>query len=66
MKAYVLSDNGETWRVHFLWPITHRKDVVAQEVRKRVRSRRLGNLFHHPRDELTPTEIKRRLDWVFY
>ncbi len=66
MRDYVVRDDGDTWQVPFLWGMACRRDVIARKVRARDQGRRLGHLFHHAQDELTPAEIQRRLSWVLH
>ena len=65
MSPYILRDDGPTWQVHFLWPESHRMEVIVRKARARGQGLRLGHL-HHPQSELTAREIQRRLHWVAY
>ena len=64
MAPSVLRRDRDTLWVHFLWSTVWRKAVIERKVRAKREGRRLGNLRHHPQDELSDAERRRRLDWV--
>ena len=64
MAPFVLRRDRDALWVHFLWGTTSRKTVIERKVRAKREGRRLGNLRHHPQDELSDAERRRRLQWV--
>ncbi len=64
MAPFILRRDPETLWVHFLWPTVYRKAVIERKVQAKRQRKRLGNLWHHPQDELSDEELHRRLEWV--
>ena len=64
MAPFILRRDPDTLWVHFLWPTVYRQAVIERKVQAKRRGRRLGNLQHHPQDELSDEELHRRLEWV--
>ncbi len=64
MAPFVLRRDRDALWVHFLWGTTIRKAVIERKVQAKREGRRLGNLRHHPQDELSDAERRRRLEWI--
>ncbi len=64
MAPFILRREPGTLWVHFLWLTAYRKAVIERKVEAQRQGRRLGNLRHHPQDELSDEELRRRVDWV--
>ena len=62
MAPFILRRDPETLWVHFLWELAYRKAVIERKVEARRQGRRLGNLLHHPPDELSEQELRRRVE----
>ena len=64
MAPFILGRTRDTLHVHFLFPTSHRKAVIARKVQAQREGRRLGNRRHHPQHELSASERRRRLDRI--
>ena len=64
MAPFILRRGPDAIWVHFLWQLVYRKAVIERKVQARRQGRRLGNLLHHPRDELSDQERRRRVERV--
>ena len=64
MAPFILRREAGTLLVHFLWLTAYRKAVIERKVEAKRSGRRLGNLRHHPQDELSDQELRRRVEWV--
>ncbi len=45
-------------RLHWLWLLSHRKDLIARKLARRRAGRRVGHLRHHPQSELSDAELR--------
>ena len=64
MAPFILRRDPDAIWVHFLWELVYRKAVIERKVQARRQGRRLGNLLHHPQDELSDHERRRRVERV--
>ncbi len=64
MAPFILRRGPDAIWVHFLWQLVYRKTVIERKVQARRQGRRLGNLLHHPQDELSDHERRRRVERV--
>ncbi len=63
LAPFILQEDATTLWVHFLWLTAHRKAVIERKLDRRGRGRKLGNLKHHAQEELSTTELHRRVAW---
>ena len=63
-EPFVLGTIGDSIKVHFLWGRIHRKEIIDRKVKKVRAGGKVGNLYHGKRDDLTPGEIERRVEWI--
>ncbi len=64
IRPFVLSEDGSTVEVHFLYLISHRKELIERKLARKRAGNKLGNLVHSQQDELSDPEIHRRLERV--
>ena len=64
MAPFILGRTRDTLHVHFLFPTSHRKAVIERKGQAQRAGRRLGNRRHHPQNELSASERRRRLDRI--
>lgn len=64
IRPFVLSEEGNTTQVHFLYLISHRKEIIERKLCRKRSGRKIGNLLHGQQDELSKREIRRRLEHV--
>lgn len=57
---YLLSSDGHFDEVHFLYKQHHRYRLIQQKLARWRRGRKVGNLRHKPRNELTDEQIEER------
>ena len=63
-QPYVLRREANRTYLHFLWIVSHRKELIERKLAKQRAGRPLGNLRHHPQSDLSDAELRRRRAWV--
>ena len=63
-QPYVVRRERDQIDLHFLWLSSHRKDLIERKLAAKRAGRRLGHLRHHPPDELSDAEVRRRVSAV--
>lgn len=68
MEPLVLEEDEHILYVHFLWGTQDRKEVIRKKLMKKRSGKRIHYLLHAQQDQLTDSEIQRRLErlaqWV--
>jgi len=60
IEPFVLEDDGESTRVHFLYGISHRKAIIERKLKRQLNGKRAA--LHGKQAELTRKQIQQRLD----
>ena len=60
----VVSETKHYVYVHEFWDLVLRKEVIERKVQKRKQGRKLGNMYHHTQEDLTPEEVAYRQRWL--
>ena|GEM_PF-1996335 len=60
----VVSETKHYVYVHEFWDLALRKEVIERKVQKRKEGRKLGNMYHHRQEDLTPEEVGYRQRWL--
>ncbi len=63
-QPYVVRREPGEIQLHFLWLSSYRKDLIERKLAAKRAGRRLGHLRHHPPDELSDAEVRRRVSAV--
>jgi hypothetical protein len=63
-QPYVVRREPGQIQLHFLWLSSYRKDLIDRKLAAKRAGRRLGHLRHHPPDELSDAEVRRRVSAV--
>ncbi len=50
------------FRLHFLYGLTNRREVIERKIDRRKRGKKLGNLYHARQSDLTEAELQERVD----
>lgn len=68
MEPFVLGEDEHILYVHFLWGTQDRKEVVRRKLLKKRSGKKIDYLLHAQQDQLTDSEVQRRLErlaqWV--
>jgi hypothetical protein len=64
MAKGVVSETPHYVYLHGFWPHIHRKEVIERKIKRKAEGRKMGNMYHHTRDDLTPEEIYYRRKWL--
>jgi hypothetical protein len=51
--------------VHEFWDLALRKEVIERKIQRKKEGRKLNNMYHHTRYDLTPKEIECRRKWLY-
>jgi hypothetical protein len=60
----VVSETEHYVYVHEFWLHILRKEVIERKIQRREQGRKLGNMYHHTREDLTPEEVAYRQRWL--
>ena len=60
----VVSETEHYVYVHEFWLHILRKEVIKRKIQRREQGRKLGNMYHHTREDLTPEEVAYRQRWL--
>jgi len=60
----VVSETEHYIYVHEFYLHLLRKEVIERKIQRREEGRKLGNMYHHTREDLTPEEIAYRKSWL--
>ena len=52
------------FRLHFLYGLKNRREVIQRKIDRRERGKKLGNLYHARQSDLTEAELQERVDWL--
>ena len=66
LDPYILGEDAHTFYVHFLYIGSYRREVIERKLARKRAGKKLGNLYHAPRSDLSPQEIQQRLDQIRY
>lgn len=64
VKPFILSNQGSTVEIHFLYLTLDRKELIERKLARKRAGKKLGNLMHSQQDELSEPEIRRRLERI--
>jgi hypothetical protein len=64
INDYILREDAKNIYVHFLWSISHRKEIIAGKMKKKQLGQRINNIFHAKQSDLSVEEIKERFNWL--
>ncbi len=51
-------------RKYEFWDIADRREIVERKIKRKKEGRKMGNMYHHTRENLTEAEIKYRQEWL--
>jgi hypothetical protein len=60
----VVSETKHYIYVHEFYLHILRKEVIERKIQRREQGRKLGNMYHHTREDLTPEEVAYRQRWL--
>lgn len=68
IEPFIVAEDEHTLYIHFLWGTQDRKEVIKRKLFKKGSGKRIDYLLHAQQEQLTDSEIRRRLDrlawWV--
>lgn len=64
LASFIIGETDTSWKVHFLFTTSRRKELIERKLKGRSKGLALGNLMHRKREELTTAEIEKRLDEI--
>lgn len=68
IEPFVVGEDQHVLYIHFLWGTQDRKEVIERKLLKKRSGKRIDYLLHAQQEELTDSEIQRRLErlarWV--
>jgi hypothetical protein len=59
---YILEDVPGGFRVHFLWAVKHRRDVIARKLARKQAGNKLGALYHATPEQLDARVLHTRIE----
>lgn len=62
MEPFVLGEDEHILYIHFLWGTQDRKEVIRRKLLRKRSGKRIDYLLHAQQDQLTESEIQRRLE----
>lgn len=65
IKPFISRKDSNCLYVHFLWTTLYRKNLIERKIEKSREEKKIWNLFHATKSELTEEEIQKRLDHIF-
>jgi hypothetical protein len=64
LQSFLLREEAHLLHVHFLWLTLGRKETIERKLARKRSGKKIGNLLHQQKPELTEEEIQRRLDFL--
>ncbi|MCC5848187.1 MAG: hypothetical protein JJU29_08840 [Verrucomicrobia bacterium] len=65
MAKGVVSETPHYVYLHEFWPHVFRKEVIERKIKRQAKGCKMGNMYHHTKDDLTPEEISYRRKWLY-
>jgi hypothetical protein len=64
LNKYILQKDEKNYYIHFLYFYHHRYEIICRKLTKAQSGKRLGNLYHLQRCDLTEEKLQEKYEWA--